>query len=169
MKWELAGTSEFCAFASTMPKCASVEGSGLLEIVQVAPSVPSWASVFVYTVLTFAVPLKPPATTTNALVFDDCTATARSPARGLGSGVVVVQVTLLALKLLACTRFKVTPLLVPPDVLTVTVTVPGTVKLVGPLPLGTTATMLVFDHPPAAGVTVAEMLPCVKITCPGAA
>src|SRR5260370_15544 len=91
MKWELAGTSEFCAFASTMPKCASVEGSGLLEIVQVAPSVPSWASVFVYTVLTFAVPLKPPATMTNALVFDDCTATARSPARGLGSGVGVVR------------------------------------------------------------------------------
>jgi hypothetical protein len=28
--------------------------------------------------------------------------------------------------------------------------------------------MLVFDHPPAAGVTVAEMLPCVKITWPGA-
>jgi hypothetical protein len=67
-----------------------------------------------------------------------------------------------------CTKFSITPLLVPPDVLTVTVTVPGTVKLVVPLPLGTTATMLVVDHPPAAGVTVAEMLPCVKITCPGA-
>src|SRR5260370_32873372 len=157
MKWELAGTSEFCAFASTMPKCASVVGSGLVEVVQVVPSVPSWASVFVYTVLTFAVPLKPPATTTNALVFDDCTATARRPVRACGRGVARPQTRLLGLNALVCTKFSVTPLLVPPDVLTVTVTVPGTVKLVVPLPLGTTATMLVVDHPPAAGVTVAEI------------
>src|SRR5258708_27700705 len=150
-----------------MPKCASVVGSGLLDVVQVAPSVPSWASVFVYTVLTFAVPLKPPATTTNALVFDDCTATARRPVRACGRGVATPQARLLGLNALVCTKFSVTPLLVPPDVLTVTVTVPGTVKLVGPLPLGTTATMLVFDHPPAAGVTVAAMFTCVKLTCSG--
>src|SRR5260370_41980421 len=95
MKWELAGTSEFCAFASTMPKCARGLGSGLLEIGQVAPSVPSWASVFVYTVLTFAAPLKPPATMTNALVFADCTATARSPATACGLGVARRQARLL--------------------------------------------------------------------------
>src|SRR5260370_30484247 len=169
MKWELAGTSEFCAFASTMPKCASVERSGLPEIVQVAPSVAFWARVFVYIGLTFAVPLKPPATMTNALVFDDCTATARRPVRACGRGVATPQFRLLGLNVLVCTKFSVTLLLVPPEVLTVTVTVPGTVKFVVPLPFGTTATMLVLDHPPAAGVTVAEMLPCVKITCPGAA
>src|SRR5260370_5390579 len=169
MKWELAGTSEFCAFASTMPKCARVLGSGLLEIVQVAPSVPSWASVFVYTVLTFAAPLKPPATMTNALVFDDCTATARSPVSACGRGVARPQARFVGLNVLVCPKFSRTPLLVPPAVLTVTVTVPGIVKLVVPLPFGTTAAMLVVDQPPGAGVTVAQMIPCVKITCPGAA
>src|SRR5260370_42345453 len=128
MKWELAGTSEFCAFASTMPKCASVGGSGLLEVVQVVPSVPSWAIGFVYTVLTFAVPLKPPATTTNALVFDDCTATARRPVRACGRGVATPQVRLLRLKPLVCTKFSVQPFLGPPDVLPVTGTVSRTGK-----------------------------------------
>src|SRR6516225_1774458 len=154
MKCEFVVTSEFSASASTMPKCASVVGSELVEVVHVAPRVPSWASVLVSTVFTFAVPLKPPATTTNALVVEDCAATARSPGRGVGRGVVVVQVTLLGLKALVVTRFSDTPLLVPPDVLTVTVTVPGTVKAVPP-PLGTTTAMLVLDHPPAPGVTEA--------------
>src|SRR5258707_14267418 len=113
MKWELAGTSEFCAFASTMPKCASVVGSGLLEVVQVVPSVPSWASAFVYTLLTFAVPLKPPATTTNALVFDDCTATARRLVRACGRGVARAQGRLFGPNGRLCTKFNGHALVVP--------------------------------------------------------
>src|SRR5258707_11418687 len=134
MKWELAGTSEFCAFASTMPKCASVVGSGLLEVVQVVPSVPSWASAFVYTVLTFAVPLKPPATTTNALVFDDCTATARRPVRACGRGVATPQGRLLGLNALVCTKFSVPPMLVPPHAFTLRCSVPGKGKVFGRMP-----------------------------------
>ncbi len=79
------------------------------------------------------------------------------------------QTRLLGLNALVCTKFSATSLLVPPEVLTFTVTIPGTVKLLVPLPLGTTVTMLVVDHPPAATVPGAEMLPCVKITFPGAA
>jgi hypothetical protein len=54
-------------------------------------------------------------------------------------------------------------LLVPPDVTTVTVTVPGTVNRLE----GTTATMPVSDQPPVLGTTVAETLPCTNITFPG--
>jgi hypothetical protein len=59
-------------------------------------------------------------------------------------------------------------LLVPFDVTTVTLTVPGTVKFVVPFPAGTAATAPVSDHAEALGTTVAAMLPCVKTTLPGA-
>jgi hypothetical protein len=51
----------------------------------------------------------------------------------------------------------------------VTLTVPGSVKLVVPFPAGTRATMPVSDQPEALGTTVAVMLPCVNTTLPGAA
>ena len=47
---------------------------------------------------------------------------------------------------------------------TVTLTVPGNVRF----EVGTTATMPVSDQPPEFGTTVAETLPCVKTTLPGA-
>jgi hypothetical protein len=111
---------------------------------------------------------KPPVTTAKALVLLTGTATARSPVIAVGKGVVVVQVTLLTLNVTFCTRFSVTPLLVPPAVTTVTVTVPGSVNAVLPLPEGTITTMLLSDHPDALGVTLAVMFPCVKTTLPGA-
>jgi hypothetical protein len=77
---------------------------------------------------------------------------------------VAVQAKLLGLKLRVCIKFRFTALLVPPDVTTVTLTVPGNVKF----EVGTTATMPVSDQPPAFGTTVAETLPCVKTTLPGA-
>lgn len=97
------------------------------------------------------------------------TATARSPVIALGNAVVVDQPMALGLKLSVGTRFTLTALLVPPDVVAVTLTVPGTVKLVVPLPAGTVATIPVSDHDEAAGVTSTEMLPCLKVTFPGAA
>jgi hypothetical protein len=86
----------------------------------------------------------------------------------LGKDVVVPQDIPLGMKVNAATRFRVTTLLVPPEVATVTLTEPGSVKLVVPFPRGTTATMPVSDHPAALGTTVATMLPWVKVTCPGA-
>jgi hypothetical protein len=82
----------------------------------------------------------------------------------LGSAIVVAQPIVLGLKLIVLTRFKVTALLVPPEVTTVTLTVPGAVSVVG-----TAATMPVPDQEEAAGVTSTEVLPCVNVTLPGAA
>lgn len=132
--------------------------------VQLAPRVPLDATMFESTVVVLVVPLKPPVTTAKALVLLTGTATALRPVSAVGSGVVVVQVTLLTLNVTFWTRARGTPLLVPPAVLTVTVTVPGTVNEVVPFPDGTTAMTLLFDHPEAFGVTVAAMLPWVKIT-----
>jgi hypothetical protein len=77
---------------------------------------------------------------------------------------VAVQAKLLGLKLRVWIKFRLTALLVPPDVTTVTLTVPGNVKF----EVGTMATMPVSDQPPEFGTTVAETLPCVKTTLPGA-
>jgi hypothetical protein len=66
-------------------------------------------------------------------------------------------------------RVRFFVLLVPPVVFTATVTVPGIVKLLAPLPVGTVTAMPVFDQAPAFGVTVA-VIPLddwVKTTCPG--
>ncbi len=65
---------------------------------------------------------------------------------------------------------RATPLLVPPAVTTVTVTVPGTVNELVPFPVGTTTTMPLADQPEAFGMTVAVMLveAWVKTTLPGA-
>jgi hypothetical protein len=82
--------------------------------------------------------------------------------------VVVDQPIALGLKVSVPTRFTVTALLVPADVTTVTLTVPGTVKFVAAFPVGTIATSPVSDHAEVAGTTSTEMLPCVKVTFPGA-
>jgi len=82
---------------------------------------------------------------------------------------VVDQPIALGLKVGVGTRFTVTALLVPPEVVTVTLTVPGTVKLVVPFPAGTAATTPESDQTEVVGTTSAEMLPCVKVTFPGAA
>jgi hypothetical protein len=119
------------------------------------------------TVVVLLVPSKPPVTTTKALVLLMGTTTALRPVRAVGRAVVVVHVTLLTLNVSVCTRATTTPLLVPPEVTTVTVTVPDTVNEFVPSPDGTTTTMPVSDHPEAFGVTVATMLPWVKRTCPG--
>src|SRR5215470_10126918 len=92
------------------------------------------------------------------------TATARSPVIGLGSAMVVAQPMALGLKVIVPTRFRVTALLVPPEVTTVTFTVPGAVSVVG-----TAATAPVSDQAEAAGTTSIEVLPCLKLTFPGAA
>src|SRR5579859_637508 len=97
------------------------------------------------------------------------TARALSPVIALGSAMVVDQRIALGLKVIVATRFTVTALLVPPEVTTATLTVPGTVKFVVPFPAGTTATIPVDDQAEVAGTTSTEMLPCVKVTFPGAA
>jgi hypothetical protein len=81
---------------------------------------------------------------------------------------VVDQPIALGLKLSVGTMFTLTALLVPADVVTVTLTVPGTVKLVVPFPVGTAATSPASDHAEVAGTTSTEMFPCVKVTFPGA-
>lgn len=85
----------------------------------------------------------------------------------MGNAIAGVQAMALGLKVSAATRFTVTALLVPPEVVTDTFTVPGVVKVVVPFPVGTTATIPVSDHADAAGVTLAEILPCVNVTFPG--
>src|SRR5215472_2281111 len=92
------------------------------------------------------------------------TATARRPVIGLGRAMVVAQPIALGLKVIVPTRFRVTALLAPPEVTTVTLTVPGAVRVVG-----TTATAPVSDQAEAAGTTSTVVLPCVKATFPGAA
>src|SRR5262249_25841218 len=149
-----------------MPWCALDSGSALVVIAfQLEPTSPLGASVLESTVVVLLVPSKPPVTTTKALVSLTGTTTALRPVRAVGRAVVVVQVTLLTLNSSFCTRATTIPLLVPPEVTTVTVTVPGTVNVVVD---GTTTTMPVSDHPEASGVTVATVLPWVKRTCPGA-
>src|SRR5712692_8874477 len=152
-----------------MPKCALGAGRGFVEIAfQFVPTEPSAPSVLERTVLTFAVPSKPPATATKALVLVAGTATARRPVRAFGKGVVVVQVTLLTSNVTFGTTARFTALLVPPEVLTVTEKVPGTVNELAPLADGTTTTMLESDQAAAFGVIEATTLPWVKTTWPGA-
>src|SRR5713226_8708583 len=91
-------------------------------------------------------------------------ATARSPVTALGSAMVVAQPIALGLKVIVLTKFRVTALLVPPEVTTVTLTVPGAVRVAG-----TTATAPVSDQAEAAGVKSIDVLPCLKFTFPGAA
>jgi hypothetical protein len=140
----------------------------LPTVPQLKPTVPAGASVLVSTVVVLLVPSKPPVTITKALVLFTGTATALRPVRAVGSGVVVVHVKLLGLNVRLCTRLRATPLLVPPVVMTFTVTLPGTVNDVVPSPVGTVATRPVPDHPAAVGITVAMMVPCMKSTLPGA-
>jgi hypothetical protein len=72
---------------------------------------------------------------------------------------VVDQLIPLGTKAKVPTRLIVTELLVPPEVPTVTFTVPGTVKVDEPFPVGTTATIPVSDHVEVVGTTSTEMLP----------
>jgi len=139
-------------------------------IVQLALTVPAWASVLESTVVVLLVPLKPPVTITKALVLFTGTATALRPVRAVGSDVVVAHAKPLGLNVRVCTMLRVTPLLVPPAVTTVTVTVPGSVKELVPLPDGTVTTIPVSDHPEAFGTTEAVMPveAWVKTTLPGA-
>src|SRR6266851_1557335 len=92
------------------------------------------------------------------------TPTARSPVIGLGSAMVAPQLIWLGLKVIVPTRFRVIALLVPPEVTTVTLTVPGAVSVEG-----TSATAPVSDQAEPAGTTSIEVLPCLKLTFPGAA
>jgi hypothetical protein len=72
------------------------------------------------------------------------TTTARSPVRATGKGVVCAQVTLFTLKVSIWIRFQhhrvAGSVAGSALVTTVTFTVPGTVKLVVPFPLGTVTT-----------------------------
>src|SRR5260370_17948454 len=88
---------------------------------------------------------------------------ARSPVIGLGSAMVVAQPIALGLKVIVPTRFRVTALLVPPEVTTVTLTVPGAVRVAG-----TAATAPVSDQAGPAGTTSIDVLPSLKLTFPGA-
>ena len=110
-----------------------------------------------------SVPSKPPVTTANALLgLVPGTAMARRPVRALGRAMVVPQAMALGLKLSVGMRFKVTELLVPPEVVTVTVT-EAAVSVEG-----TVTTTPVADHAEVAGVTSVEEPPWVKVTLPGA-
>jgi hypothetical protein len=82
---------------------------------------------------------------------------------GLGRAIVADQPIALGLNVSVATRFIVTELLVPPEVETVTLTVPGAVR-----DAGTVATIPESDHAEVAGVTSTDVLPCVNVTFPGA-
>src|SRR5713101_9665349 len=92
------------------------------------------------------------------------TPTARRPAIGFGSAIVVPHCIRLGLKLIVATRFSVIALLVPPEVTTVTLTMPGAVRVEG-----TSATAPVSDQADVAGTTSIEVLPCLKLIFPGVA
>ena len=95
------------------------------------------------------------------------TAIALKPVSAEGRDVVLVQVALFTSNVTLGTRARVTPLLVPSGVLTVTVTFPGALNGFPALPDGTTAMMLLFDHPETLGLKAATSVPCVKTTSPG--
>src|SRR5690348_9706834 len=164
MKREPTRTSELPSSASTMPKCARGKGSGFVEIeVQLAPTVPLALRLFESTWVELFAPSKPPATIMKAVGGGPATpgaATAPKPENPVtpvetGSGVVVVQVTTLVLRVTGETRLRFCALLVPPEVTTVTAAVPGTVKLV----LGTVTTMPVVVQFATVGTTVTILAP----------
>src|SRR5260370_13031838 len=101
----------------------------------VLPTVPSWFRLIAQTVFVFLLPSKPPVTTANAVVLvAPGTATARSPVLAAGKAMVVPQPIALGLKVMVPTRFTVPLLLVPPEVTTVTVPLPGAVRVAGTTP-----------------------------------